>query len=326
MGQQPSQAEVLNTLVARAASFAPRIVLFVVKGTNALGWAAKGFDEGVGDSALRGLSVSLQSETVLSAALNAQETFYCPADQQADNDPLLNRLGQLMPDRVLGVPLRVRGKAAAVLYADSGDRGPESVNVEAIELLVGTAGFVIELTSLRTRVGEAPAKKPAPAPAAQPAPPPAQPRASGPLPSEVRSSGELPRAAAPPPPAPAEVRPAPPPPATPTPHAAAGNSGPLPAVSDETDKLHNDARKFARLLVSEIKLYNEGKVVDGRRNGDLYERLKEDIDRSRQMYEKRVSPDVAAKRDYFWEELVSTLAEGDEGKLGSNLPGPALRA
>src|SRR5262245_426863 len=65
MGQQPSQAEVLNTLVARASSFAPRIVLFVVKGTSALGWAARGFDDSVGDSALRGLSMSLQNDTVL---------------------------------------------------------------------------------------------------------------------------------------------------------------------------------------------------------------------------------------------------------------------
>ena len=55
----------------------------------------------------------------------------------------------------------------------------------------------------------------------------------------------------------------------------------------EEEKAHSDARRFARLLVSEIKLYNEQKVAEGRRGGDLYDRLKEeDIDRSRQMYEK----------------------------------------
>ena len=96
------------------------------------------------------------------------------------------------------------------------------------------------------------------------------------------------------------------------------------AALDEEERLHNDARRFARLLVSEIKLYNEQKVSEGRRNNDLYDRLKEDIDRSRQMYEKRVTPSVAAKFDYFYDELVNTLAEGDPTKLGSDHPGPSV--
>jgi hypothetical protein len=102
-------------------------------------------------------------------------------------------------------------------------------------------------------------------------------------------------------------------------HAASGPIG-------EEEKAHNDARRFARLLVSEIKLYNEQKVAEGRRGGDLYDRLKEDIDRSRQMYEKRVTPSVATKFDYFYDELVGTLAEGDPSKLGSDCPGPSVAA
>ncbi|HKG23208.1 MAG TPA: hypothetical protein VKC34_15020, partial [Blastocatellia bacterium] len=76
---------------------------------------------------------------------------------------------------------------------------------------------------------------------------------------------------------------------------------------------------------SEIKLYNEQKVAEGRRNNDLYDRLKEDIDRSRQMYEKRASPVVAARFDYFYDELVNTLAEGDKARLGSDHPGPTVQ-
>ena len=97
-------------------------------------------------------------------------------------------------------------------------------------------------------------------------------------------------------------------------------------VSDEERRLHNDARRFARLLVSEIKLYNEQKVSEGRSEGNLYDRLREDIDRSRQMYEKRVAPPVAARRDYFHQELVSLLAEGDVAKLGRSYPGAPIAA
>jgi hypothetical protein len=92
-------------------------------------------------------------------------------------------------------------------------------------------------------------------------------------------------------------------------------------VNDDERRLHNDARRFARLLVSEIKLYNEQKVNEGRESRDLYERLREAIDRSREMYDKRVQPPVASKFDYFHYELVNTLAEGDESRLGSSYPG-----
>ncbi len=92
-------------------------------------------------------------------------------------------------------------------------------------------------------------------------------------------------------------------------------------VAEDERRLHNDARRFARLLVSEIKLYNEQKVREGRETGDLYERLREAIDRSREMYNKRVQPPVAAKFDYFHYELVSNLAEGDESSLGNGYPG-----
>jgi len=95
-------------------------------------------------------------------------------------------------------------------------------------------------------------------------------------------------------------------------------------VNDEERRLHHDARRFARLLVSEIKLYNEQKVSEGRNQSDIYDRLRDDIDRSRQMYDKRVAPPVAARHDYFHQELVNTLAEGDPAKLGGSYPGAAV--
>jgi hypothetical protein len=338
---QRTQAEVLNALVARAANFAPRVVLFVVKGGNAVAWAARGLDDGAANSSIRGTSISLESDTVLRAALNSQQTFYGSPDLQSENESLFGRLGRIHPQRVLSVPLKVRGKTAALIYADSAERGEVATNVEAIELLAHTAGLVVELVSLRARMTEAaqPAKQPAPAPAPASAPPTpaAEPVAatsstvrSGALPqphstqsdfvAKPEHSGEL----LPPAPAPTYFRPTT---ETPTPTVPTISSGaPANGALSEEEKAHNDARRFARLLVSEIKLYNEQKVAEGRRGGDLYDRLKEDIDRSRQMYEKRVTTTVAARFDYFYDELVSTLAEGDPSKLGSDCPGPTVAA
>jgi flagellar biosynthesis/type III secretory pathway protein FliH len=75
------------------------------------------------------------------------------------------------------------------------------------------------------------------------------------------------------------------------------------------------ARRYARLLVSEIKLYHEAAVVAGRRDGDLGQRLSAEIARARALYEQRVPPPVRARVDYFHDELVRTLANGDASVL-----------
>lgn len=194
------------------------------------------------------------------------------------------------------------------------------------------------------------APKPAPPPApAAPPPPPPKPASSVPTDSgtvainadqvremmatqrpsfNVPSADEFstpkpaPRPAAPPPPAP--TPPAPPPaahgderPSTQyIPPAGVGRANVLGGQHSEDAKKHDEARRFARLLVSEIKLYNETKVEQGRRNNDLYERLKEDIDRSRQMYDERIGDDVRKVSNYFYDELVRILADGRAESLG----------
>jgi hypothetical protein len=76
------------------------------------------------------------------------------------------------------------------------------------------------------------------------------------------------------------------------------------------------ARRYARLLVSEIKLYHESAVTAGRRDRNLLERLRTEIERARRLYDERVPPPILARTDYFNQELVRTLANGDESLLG----------
>lgn len=90
-------------------------------------------------------------------------------------------------------------------------------------------------------------------------------------------------------------------------------SAPAPAEDN------NSARRYARLLVSEIKLYNEAAVRAGREKRDLLARLKPEIERARHLYEQRISPAVDSRGALFQQELVQTLADGDPALLG----GPA---
>jgi hypothetical protein len=95
-------------------------------------------------------------------------------------------------------------------------------------------------------------------------------------------------------------------------------------LSEAERKIHKDARRFAKLLVFEIELYNKTQVEEGRKSKDLYKRLRLDIDRSRQTFEQRFGKSVGKQFDYFHDELVRTLAGNDPSLLGSGYPGPSV--
>jgi hypothetical protein len=409
INEQGSQADILKALVNRAASFAPRVAFFVIKGEQAVGWRGRGFEGTVGDDAIHSILFSTNADTVVGSAVKSLSTFSGGAGAHSEDHMLLNRLGEESAQRIVAVPLAVRKRAVAVLYADSGSLDAEAINLEAVETLVRVAGMAVELLSVgggSPKRAEAPAVReveqgytptseyaepagaaPVPvaveeiatpveeavAPVQEAQPEPAytwnDPYAVSEQPAiEVTPVEEAPVGFAEPEPvAEPEVAPSPwasepesvEPPApspwsaepvaetptssswsletTPTPvETAPPASGrrrygqdvelPVEVTNDEERRLHNDARRFARLLISEIKLYNEQKVVEGRSEHDLYNRLREYIDRSREMYDKRVKPEVASRYDYFHGELVNTLAEGDESKLGSNYPGATVTA
>jgi hypothetical protein len=102
--------------------------------------------------------------------------------------------------------------------------------------------------------------------------------------------------------------------------AGTGQAVTAPVASETPDVDANDepglaARRYARLLISEIKLYNETAVREGREHRDLAHRLAPEINRAREIYDARVPPDVPARADHFQEELVRTLADGDASLL-----------
>ena len=89
------------------------------------------------------------------------------------------------------------------------------------------------------------------------------------------------------------------------------------AMMQITDGVLAAAQLTARLLVSEIRLFNEPAVNDGRREGNLLSRLAPEIERARQAYNERVPAVVRGETDYFQQELIRTLAGGDASLLGS---------
>jgi hypothetical protein len=103
------------------------------------------------------------------------------------------------------------------------------------------------------------------------------------------------------------------------------SAGPdLSAIAPEDQEAHKKAFRFAKLLVDELMLYNKDKVAQGKKQHDVYALLQEDIDKSRLAYEKKFASTAAAKVDYFHQQMVAQIGDGDPAAIGPGYPGPLV--
>lgn len=249
-----SQAEILRHLVEGEARFAGRVALFVVKGTAINGWHGTGFTD---NDFVKTITLNTGSGLVVRAIQGRTPV----SGSTAEFDPaFVAAIAAPADDNCLVLPLVVKEKVAALIYADGGAASPGACDISALSALTRWAGLWLELSALRKLGG----------------------------PADSQPGAAAPRQAA-------------------TPGA-------------EEPELHRKARRFAKLLVEEIKLYNQPRVVEGKLNRDLYERLKEDIEKSRATYDKRYRETPVASADYFNQELIRILADNDISLLGQNFP------
>ena len=302
-----SQKEILRALLDAGSGYCTRIALFVVKAGAASGWQSRGFG---GEEIAKDFSLDLNAGPAADAYRNRAVTA---GNIAAMDSRFVDHFGSPTQEQLLVLPLALKDKVAALVYADGGDNG--KLETDALELLVAATSAWLEVASLRKQLAakedaSAASRIESPAPAVQTVSSFSDPFASH-APKHVPAS------------APVHAEPAPDVVEVVAAHASAAAApavatDPLAGLSPEDADTHRKAQRFARLLVDEIKLYNQAKVAEGRRNKDLYDRLKEDIDKSRGTFQKRYGSTAAASADYFYHELLRSLAEDDVSILGSN--------
>ncbi len=92
-------------------------------------------------------------------------------------------------------------------------------------------------------------------------------------------------------------------------------------LTPEEQDRHLRAQRFARVQIAEMRLYKSQAVKEGRAAKDLYGALKDDIDRSRQLYKQQFMEPANGMPDYLHAEIVKTLANNDAEALGETYPG-----
>ena len=88
-----------------------------------------------------------------------------------------------------------------------------------------------------------------------------------------------------------------------------GTSLPSPPAEPELPEAHVKARRFARIIVSDIVLYNQASVEEGVRNGTFYQLLADEIGEGRALYQSRVPGEITAGTSYLedaFEDLIGT--------------------
>ncbi|MGO9346717.1 MAG: hypothetical protein ACLPZJ_10085 [Terriglobales bacterium] len=348
-----SQREILRALLDASARYASRVALFVVKGSHATGWQARGFanNDGVKDFALD------ESAPAVLRAVGDRVVASVPV---ADLDSrFLEQFGTPTSAEARVLPLILKDKVAALVYADSGTDADGLIEAGALDLLVLSTSAWLEVNSLRKHaqkepsaaqadnqsgsqdagsndapVGGAPAfndpfashapafaakhAMAAAASAGESSVPVANAATVAPEMAEAQSAAtEVQSAVAEMEPALAEPLPIGHVETAPTPHAEPASTL-SPQLSPQDQEVHRKAQRFARLLVDEIKLYNQAKVAEGRKNKDLYDRLRDTIEKSRATYQKRYGSTVAASGNYFQHEIIRSLAEDDVSIMGAN--------
>src|SRR5439155_1534553 len=96
------------------------------------------------------LSFPVTADTAVGNAISSRETWSGGPGSHSENHLILNRFGDDPPARIVSVPLVVRDRTVAVLYADSANLDSEAINLEALETLVRVAGMAVELLGVRS--------------------------------------------------------------------------------------------------------------------------------------------------------------------------------
>jgi hypothetical protein len=280
-----NQKEILRALLDNTVLYSGRAALFVVKNGSAIGWQGIAFKN---NDAIKDFGLDINSG--LASRVMQLRALEAGASSDVDQH-FTSRFGAPDGDVVL-LPLLLKDKISALVYADGGTEGG-ALDVAALDVLVRATSAWLEVISQRKQAQ----RDGTPEPEMHTAP-----AANDPFAAHAPSHSQ------------AEVEPAP----AAAMSAAAAWGGPTSTPSGEDRETHGKAQRFARLLIDEIKLYNHAKVSEGRKHKDLYDRLKEDIEKSRSTYQKRYGNSVAGAADYFSQELIRSLAEDDVSLLGSN--------
>lgn len=282
LARASSPSEIFRSLLEGTRHGAPRAAIFLVRPGGLKGWGSRGYPPPSANR-LRGLSLK-KDESWLGRVLEdpAIEIF------SRDGGKEIPGLGQPPSAESLALPVRVASKTVALLVAERGAADTPCFR-GVLRLLVTVSRLKLELDLTWRKLRGKPAA-------------PSTVEKSPPLPPDLPLDGHPPE----------------------IPDPSLKESSLIPhreSAESPDDRRRREARRFARLVATDIRLYNEEAVMLGRQNRDLSQRLGDQLDRGRDTFSRRFADLGDEGLGLLRDAYIQVLAAGDPDLISR--PGPS---
>ncbi len=303
MKAETSQNRLITHLFEALSRIVNRSILFVLKEGKIIGWDGRGF-EGMSEIDYRRLVMPLNPKSTFGKVINDEEIYIGKFPNGIEDNKVLTELGSREPFQAIILPMIVRGKPVGIVYCDEIPEESPIKYPEEIQILVEYSEAMVELLPVRARYIKEKAErktsrillpeeekiKVTPSPRA----PVSEEDTLKGIPTIGEREYEEPTT-------------------KPAPEVVPELEIEAEELSEEEKGLHEVAKRKARVLVSDIILYNREKIEEGKSKGNIYNELKDEITLAKEIYKRKVNPKV--KEDYLYRELLDKLADGEPSLL-----------
>jgi hypothetical protein len=145
-----SRDEIFNALVGFCAARFMRTALFVVMQEKVIGWGGHG--SGFDPARIRATTVPFGVPSIFSYFRMGSDFYFGPVPDLPANQHFYRDLSVSAPERVLLIPIHIKGRLIALLYGDNGTGRREEPDIALFRRVAQKASLALEILILRNKI------------------------------------------------------------------------------------------------------------------------------------------------------------------------------
>ncbi len=269
-----TQAKILDSMMEGLDFLTKRAYFFVKRGEKIVCFKAIG------------TNLKNTSGILLPSSLNTsikyvfeKGNFYYGAPQQFEEEYILTKkLEQPEAKEIMVLPIKIKGKAMAVIYVDN--KGENITNTDALLILTTVTSMSLDLLPIKKwvtstfREGQEIKKKKEDKKKISP--------------EEDETLEQV---------------------------VIIQEKKEPESLSPEEEKKHKEAKRLANVIISDLTSYNKDRIEKGIKEGNIYKYLKHEIDQAAAHFYNKISESVWKRENYFEKALIEKIANGNKSLL-----------
>jgi len=136
--------EIIGIILNEAGRVASRVAVFILKGDKLKGWKSNGLT-------IENIEIKTDAPSIFSDVINRKSYYRGPLLKIPGNGPLIKALSGTPQDCIM-LPVNIREKIIALLYADNGNASVMDASLSYINTLASMASISFEIIILRNKI------------------------------------------------------------------------------------------------------------------------------------------------------------------------------